>query len=80
MDFIYVLITTEAGALEHVLASILELPNVLEAHIVTGAYDIIAKIQTPYIAETMGRELATIRKIPGVKSTETLVCGKIVEK
>jgi DNA-binding Lrp family transcriptional regulator len=77
MDFIYMLINTEAGKLEEVLDSLLKKPNVLEAHIVTGAYDIIAKVQTPYIAEAIGNYIAEIRKITGVKNTETLVCVKI---
>lgn len=79
-DIIYMLINTEAGELERVLNEILKKPNILEAHVVTGAYDIIAKIQTPYIAEAMGSKITEIRKIAGVKSTETLVCVKRFEK
>lgn len=79
-DIIYILIKTEAGKLEKVLNEIFKRSNVLEAYVVTGAYDIIAKIQTPFIAEAMGSKIAEIRRISGVKSTETLVCIKRVEK
>ncbi|MDI6855760.1 MAG: Lrp/AsnC ligand binding domain-containing protein, partial [Candidatus Thermoplasmatota archaeon] len=47
-DIIYILIKTEAGKLEKVLNEIFKRSNVLEAYVVTGAYDIIAKIQTPF--------------------------------
>jgi DNA-binding Lrp family transcriptional regulator len=80
MEYIYMLIDTEAGELEKVLEEILKKPNVLEAHVVTGAYDIIAKVQTPYVAEAIGSYIAEIRKIKGVKSTETLVCVERIEK
>lgn len=79
-DIIYMLVNTEAGELEKVLKEILKLPNILEAWAVTGAHDIIIKIQTPYIAEAMGSKIAEVRKIAGVKSTETLVCIRRIEK
>ncbi len=80
MDVVYMLITTDAGELENVLTRIMKNPNVMEAHAVTGAYDIVAKISTPYIAEAMGNIIRSIRKIRGVKSTQTLVCVSYVKK
>lgn len=80
MDVVYMLIITDAGELENVFTQVMKKPNIMEAHVVTGAYDIIAKISTPYIAEAMGDIIRSIRKIHGVKNTQTLVCVRRVEK
>lgn len=67
------LITTDVGEEENVLTQIMKNPNVTEAHIVTGAHDIIAKISTPHFAEAI-RNTVNIRKLDGVKITQTLIC------
>jgi len=70
----YVLITTEVGSEEEVREKLLKIPEVVEADIVSGIYDIIAKIR--------GDDIDTIRKIISKKirkqvkkitSTQTLV-------
>jgi len=73
----YVLINAEIGAEEEVLDALRKVDGVVEAHIVYGVYDIVAKVE----AESMDklREIVTwhIRRLEKVRSTLTMV---VVEK
>jgi DNA-binding Lrp family transcriptional regulator len=40
---------------------------------VTGPFDLIVKVQAPHINTALDTVVHKIRKIPGIKSTETLV-------
>jgi DNA-binding Lrp family transcriptional regulator len=40
---------------------------------VTGPFDLIVKIQAPHINDALDLVVHRIRKVPGIKSTETLV-------
>ncbi len=40
---------------------------------VTGPFDLIVKVQAPHINQALDVVIDKIRKIPGIKSTETLV-------
>jgi DNA-binding Lrp family transcriptional regulator len=77
MEIIYVLVETEPGSLENVLKKIRTKKNVIEAHAVTGPFDIIVKVEGKHIADALGIVVRELRKIKGIKSTETLVCVKI---
>lgn len=73
MPLAFVLINTEIGSMEDVLQVLNDLPNVKEAYMVYGVYDIIAKVE----AETMTKlkEIVTwkIRRIDKVRSTLTTI-------
>lgn len=73
MPLAFVLINTEIGSMEDVLQVLNGLPNVKEAYMVYGVYDIIAKVE----AETMTKlkEIVTwkIRRIDKVRSTLTTI-------
>lgn len=77
MPMAYVLINAEIGAEEEVLDALRKVDGVVEAHIVYGVYDIVAKVE----AESMDklREIVTwhIRRLEKVRSTLTMV---VVEK
>ena len=73
METLYLLAETEVGQLEEVLKRIRTVPNVSEVEAVTGPFDLIVKIQASHINEALDVVVHRIRKIPGVKSTETLV-------
>ena len=73
MDRLYVLIGVEPGHIEEVLASVKQKKFVQEVHAVTGSYDIITKIEGAEIAQILSTVVKEIHKIPGIKSTETLV-------
>jgi DNA-binding Lrp family transcriptional regulator len=73
MPVAFVLINTEIGTLEDVLAAIRKINGVEEAYSVYGVYDIIAKIK----ADSMDKlkEIVTwhIRRLNRVRSTLTMI-------
>jgi len=78
MPSAYVMVNTEIGFEDEVLKEIKRTPNVTEAYVVYGVYDIIAKVE----AESMNvlKEVITwkIRRLEKVQSTLTtiIVTGK----
>ncbi|MEM3397055.1 MAG: Lrp/AsnC ligand binding domain-containing protein [Thermoplasmata archaeon] len=77
MESVYVLIETDSGALENVVAELRKRAGVKEVNAITGPFDVIVKIETEHITEALQTIVHDIRKIKGVKSTETLVCIKL---
>ena len=73
MPMAYVLITTETGAVESVLASLKKMDHVKETFMVYGVYDIVAMVK----AETMDKlkEIVTwnLRSLDKVRSTLTMI-------
>jgi DNA-binding Lrp family transcriptional regulator len=73
MPMAYVLITTEAGAMESVRESLKKIEHVTETYMVYGVYDIIATVK----AETMEKlkEIVTwnLRSLDKVRSTLTMI-------
>jgi len=69
----YVLINCELGSEEEIIKQLKNLEGVIEVHGTFGAYDILAKIESPTV-ETL-REIITrnIRKIDQIRSTLTLM-------
>ncbi|MCX8173425.1 MAG: Lrp/AsnC ligand binding domain-containing protein [Thermoplasmata archaeon] len=77
MESVYVLIETDSGELEKVVAELRKKQGVREVSAITGPFDVIVKIETEHITEALQTIVHDIRKIKGVKSTETLVCIKL---
>jgi DNA-binding Lrp family transcriptional regulator len=73
MPTAYVLINTEIGFEEDVLRELKRTPNITEAYVVYGVYDIVAKVE----AESMDRlkEIVTwkIRQLEKIRSTLTMI-------
>jgi DNA-binding Lrp family transcriptional regulator len=69
----YVLINCELGSEESIIQELKNLDNVIEVHGTFGAYDILAKIESPTV--DVLRETITwkIRKIDQIRSTLTLM-------
>ena len=69
----YVLINCELGSEESIIQELKNLDGVIEVHGTFGAYDVLAKIESPTI-EVL-REIITwkIRKIDQIRSTLTLM-------
>ena len=69
----YVLINCELGSEESIIQELKNLDNVIEVHCTFGAYDILAKIESPTV--DVLRETITwkIRKIDQIRSTLTLM-------
>ena len=73
METLYLLVETEVGRLDDVLRRIRAVPSVTEVQAVTGPFDLIVKVEAPHINAALDTVVHKIRKISGIKSTETLV-------
>jgi DNA-binding Lrp family transcriptional regulator len=73
METLYLLVEIEVGKLDDVLRRMKAVPGVTEVQAVTGPFDLIVKVQAPHINEALDTVVHKIRRIPGLKSTETLV-------
>ena len=73
METLYLLVETEVGRLEDVVRHIRAIPSVTDVQAVTGPFDVIVKIQAAHIHTALDIVIHKIRKIAGIKSTETLV-------
>jgi DNA-binding Lrp family transcriptional regulator len=73
METIYLLCETDVGKLEEVLKRLKGVTGVAEVQAVTGPFDLIVKVQAPHINQALDVVVHKIRKIPGIKATETLV-------
>jgi DNA-binding Lrp family transcriptional regulator len=73
METLYLLVETEVGRLEDVLKRLKAVPNVVEVEAVTGPFDLIVKVQADHINTALDIVMTRIRKVPGIKGTETLV-------
>ena len=74
MAIAYVLINCELGAEESIIQQLKSLDGIVEVHGTFGAYDILAKVESP--AVDVLREIITwkVRKIDQIRSTLTLMC------
>jgi len=73
MNRVYVLVNVKRGTVKDVLKEISRLKGVSEVSIVSGRYDMFAKIEgesLPVITDTI---INRIHKIVGVERTETLI-------
>jgi len=76
----YVLINTEVGTEREVLERLREVPEVKEAYIVFGVYDIIAKVSVER-QEQLGEVVTSkLRRLPNVRHTLTLVAVEGFER
>ncbi len=73
METLYLLIETEVGQLETVLQRLKAIPGVVEVEAVTGPFDLIVKVQAVHLNTALDTVVHKIRRVPGIKSTETLV-------
>ncbi len=77
METVYLLVKTQPGLVEPILHEVTSNAAVTEAVAVTGAYDILAKVEKEFITEALSIIIKEIRQIEGVISTETLVALKL---
>ena len=73
METLYLLVETEIGRLDDVIRKIRDVPSVTEVQAVTGPFDLIVKVEAPHINAALDTVVHKIRKIAGIKATETLV-------
>jgi len=73
METIYLLCETDVGKLDDVARRLRAVSGVTEVEAVTGPFDLIVKVQAPHVNQALDIVVHKIRKIPGIKATETLV-------
>jgi len=74
MRLAYVMINAEVGATDEVLEEVRGIPEVKEAHLIYGVYDIIVRVEAETVQGLKDIVASKIRSIDNVRSTLTLVC------
>ena len=69
-----ILINTEVASEEEVLEQLKKLPEVKEAHLVYGIYDLIAKVEADTLEELKQDVTKNLRGLDKVRSTMTMIC------
>ncbi len=70
----YVLINAEIGSEEALAKELLKVDGVIEASIVYGVYDIVAKVEAATMEELKQTVTWKIRRLGKVRSTLTMIC------
>ncbi len=68
-----VLINAESGAESEIFEKLRSVPQVTEAYVVYGVYDLVVKIEADSLDALKETVSSVIRKIPKVKSTLTMI-------
>ncbi len=74
MPMAYVLINAEIGSEEALAKELLKVEGVIEASIVYGVYDIVAKVEAVTMEELKQTVTWKIRRLGKVRSTLTMIC------
>ncbi len=69
----YLLLNVETGTEEEVMRSLKPIPEVKEARMVYGAYDIIVRVETVNMEELKNLVSWRIRRLYRVRSTMTMI-------
>ena len=70
----YILINSEIGKEQEVQGHLLKLPNVVEAYVLYGVYDLIAKIEAEDTATLKNIVTQNLRDLENFRSTMTMIC------
>ena len=76
MAMAFVLVNSEIGTEERVLAALKSIDAVKKAFMVYGVYDIVVKIVTPSMDILRTTVLSQIRELADVRSTLTLIVAE----
>ena len=69
----YILINCEIGSEEEVITALKNVDGIKEVHGTFGAYDVLAKIESPQVEDLRETITWKIRKIDKIRSTLTLM-------
>ena len=69
----YVLVNCELGSEESIIQQLKNVDGVIEVHGTFGAYDILAKVESPTVEALRENITWKIRKIDQIRSTLTLM-------
>jgi len=73
MAMAYVLINSEVGKEDEVIAQLRKMEGVKEVSFVYGVYDIVTKVETDDVKKLKEVVIARIRRLDFVKSTLTMI-------
>jgi len=76
----FVFINTDIGSEDEILDMLSKMPEVKEAMIVYGPYDLVARIATDTTENLRKIVSDKIRKMPKIRSTTTLIIAKSIVK
>lgn len=71
MNIGFILLNCDLGAEEYIVEELKQMPDIKNAYLTFGAYDVIAEINSKDEAE-FGKAIASIRRLSRVVSTMTL--------
>jgi DNA-binding Lrp family transcriptional regulator len=77
MPSAYVLINCTLGSDKEVISRLMEIPVVIQAYQVYGAYDIIVRVAADTVEELQQALKSDIRRLDNIISTVTLVTKEI---
>lgn len=69
----FIMVKTDAGKSEDLLADVQELAGVAEAHIVAGDFDIIVEVDTDEVYDVLHTASTDIQDLGGVADTKTYI-------
>lgn len=69
----FIMVKTGAGESEGLLSDIREMGTISEAHIVAGAYDVIAEVDTEKVYDVLQTASTRIQGLSGVTDTKTYI-------
>ncbi|MFP3138196.1 MAG: Lrp/AsnC ligand binding domain-containing protein [Nitrososphaeria archaeon] len=72
----FVLINTDTGTEEEVLRELRRIPNVTEAYVIYGVYDLVAKVEADSVEEVKEVVGGRIRKLEHVRSTLSMMVAE----
>jgi len=70
----FIMVKTTAGKSEELQRGIVDLPGVVEAHVVAGQYDIIVQAEGEEVYTVMHDVATAVRDLDGVADTKTYIC------
>jgi DNA-binding Lrp family transcriptional regulator len=73
MTIAFVMISAESGVEEEVLKKLLLIPQVQEAHVLYGVYDILVKVEANSLEELKLIVTRQIRSVDNIEGTMTLL-------
>lgn len=69
----YVLVKTGSGESDTTIDLIREIAGVTEAHIVAGAYDIVAEVEVDNVYTVLQTSASDIQSLDGINETRTYI-------
>lgn len=69
----FIMVRTGTGASEDCLQIIRDIPEVMDAHIVAGDYDIIAEVEVDDVYAVLHAAASKIQGIDGISDTKTYI-------